>query len=160
MIFGHPKNPAQKFFTKNASNLVGIFFKVYIWVIYGLCMSIILVRTLDPPHEPVIWGQSKNKNEVSKMHNRKWIKVQTSTLKRVYACNSHYLEFPRPILTLHAQMWRVYMSFWCKICTMLKISVLSRLKARDGLNEQCALTSAYRYLHFATFPVENEWKLV
>ena len=43
---------------------------------------------------------------------------------------------------------------------MLKISVLSRLKARDGLNEQCALTSAYRYLNFKPIPVENAWELV
>ena len=94
------------------------------------------------------------------MHTRMWIKLQTLPIKRVFGSNDRVLEFPRPSLTLQSRVRPVVVSLWCKICTMFKISVLSRWKARDGKNKEQALTSAYRYLDFKPIPVENARELV
>ena len=94
------------------------------------------------------------------MHTRMWIKIQTLQLKRVFGSNDHVVEFPHPSLALQSRVRPVVVSLWCKICTMLKISVLSRWKARDGKNKEQTITSAYRYLDFKPIPVENAWELV
>ena len=94
------------------------------------------------------------------MHTRMWINIQTLPIKRVFGSNDRVLEFPRPSLTLQSRVRPVVVSLWCKICTMFKISVLSRWKARDGKNKEQTITSAYRYLDFKPIPVENAWELV
>ena len=94
------------------------------------------------------------------MHTRMWIKIQTLPIKRVFGSNDCVLEFPRPSLTLQSRVRPVVVSLWCKICSMLEISSLLRSEARDGLNKEQTITSAYRYLNFKPIPVENARELV